>query len=80
MFTDGEMLRLQYMKPGRLVVPNGVSMLQFRKMIGNSMSVNVLEALVVATSKAVPMVFEECVALPVEITVCQTESRCSANQ
>ena len=52
------MCRLMAMDPGRLHVPDGVSEARFRKMLGNSMCVNVLEALFVMINKAAPSVLK----------------------
>ncbi len=52
--STAEMCKLQAMDPARLRVPQGVSTPQFRKMLGNSMSVNIVEALLVMLNKAAP--------------------------
>ena len=53
-----EMLKLQNMRPERLNVPEGVPMAEFHAMIGNSMSVNVIEALLAMLSRACPKVLQ----------------------
>jgi site-specific DNA-cytosine methylase len=53
-----EMMRLQNMRPDRLEVPDSVPASAFRGMIGNSMSVNVVEALLAMLSKAAPRVMQ----------------------
>ena len=53
-----EMLKLQNMRPGRLRVPEGVPLAEFHAMIGNSMSVNVIEALLAMLSRACPSVLQ----------------------
>ena len=52
-----EMLVLQSMNPDRLVRPDDVTEAQFRSMIGNSMSVNVVEAIISMLSRAAPALF-----------------------
>ncbi|MCP4241424.1 MAG: DNA cytosine methyltransferase, partial [bacterium] len=54
--STAEMCKLQGMDPARLRAPNDVSEFQFRKMLGNSMSVNVVETLLVMLNKAAPEV------------------------
>ena len=51
------MLRLQHMSPQRLQCPPDVPMNRFDAMIGNAMSVNVVEALVVMLSRSCPALF-----------------------
>ena len=53
-----EMLKLQNMRPGRLRVSEGVPLAEFHAMIGNSMSVNVIEALLAMLSRACPNVLQ----------------------
>ena len=55
-FSTAEMLKLQNMRPDRLQVPEGVSMTAFHGMVGNSMSVNVVEAILAMLSRAAPSV------------------------
>ena len=50
--TTAEMLKLQSMRPARLVVPPSVPESAFRAMIGNSMSVNIVEVLLAMLSRA----------------------------
>ena len=52
--TTAEMLKLQSMRPARLVVPPSVPESAFRAMIGNSMSVNIVEVLLAMLSRACP--------------------------
>lgn len=54
--STSEMLQLQNMRTDRLEVPDSVPPAAFRGMIGNSMSVNVVEALLAMLSKAAPQV------------------------
>ena len=56
--TTPEMLKLQSMRPARLVVPPSVPESAFRAMIGNSMSVNIVEVLLAMLSRACPGVLD----------------------
>ena len=51
------MLRLQHMSPQRLQCPPGVPIKQFDAMIGNAMSVNVVEAVVAMLRRSCPDLF-----------------------
>ena len=55
-----EMMRLQGMSPERLVIPDGVGKREFKKMIGNSMSVNVLEAILAMIDRVAPSILAGC--------------------
>ena len=50
------MLRLQGMRPARFVVPPSVPTPAFHGMVGNSMSVNIIEVLLAMLSRACPAV------------------------
>lgn len=52
--TTTEMLKLQHMKPGRIILPPKVTLAHFHGMIGNSMSVNIIESLLVMLHRAAP--------------------------
>lgn len=54
-----DMLRLQGMSPTRMKRPESVPITSFNAMIGNAMSVNVVEALLSMLSKSCPGVFTE---------------------
>ena len=54
--TD-DMLRLQHMDPQRLKRPSDVPQKQFNAMIGNAMSVNVVEAVIAMLSRSCPSLF-----------------------
>ena len=55
--TTAEMLKLQAMRPARLVVPPSVPESAFRAMVGNAMSVSIVEALLASLSRACPAIF-----------------------
>ena len=52
--STAEMLRLQGMRPARCVVPPSVPTPAFHGMVGNSMSVNIVEVLLAMLSRACP--------------------------
>ena len=52
-----EMLWLQHMDPERFQIPSNVSLNSFHALIGNSMSVNVVEAILAMLSRSCPGVF-----------------------
>ena len=54
--STAEMLRLQGMRPARFVVPPSVPTPAFHGMVGNSMSVNIIEVLLAMLSRACPAV------------------------
>ena len=56
--STAEMLKLQFMQPERLHVPEGVPLSEFHAMIGNSMSVNIVEALLSMLGRACPDVLK----------------------
>ena len=56
-FLTPEMLKLQHMDPVRVTRPSCVLLRLFHGMIGNSMSVNVVEVVLVAQSRCAPSVF-----------------------
>ena len=55
-FTTSEMLSLFHMDSARLRRPETVTTKRFHGMIGNSMCVNVLEALLVMVQRAAPSI------------------------
>ena len=61
--TDA-MLKLQHMNPERLRRPNIVPMNAFNSMIGNAMSVNIVEVLLVMLSRSCPSVLGTKAPLP----------------
>lgn len=52
-----EMLRLQHMRPERFQIPSNLALSSFNALIGNSMSVNVVEAILAMLSRSCPGVF-----------------------
>ncbi len=62
--NTGEMAQLQSMLPGRLRLPPGVSHAALNAMIGNSMSVNIIQCIVAMLSRSVPSLFHEPIADP----------------
>lgn len=56
-FDTKEMLALQHMRHDRVRRPEEVSLPQFHSMIGNSMSVNIIEVLLAMLSRSTPAVF-----------------------
>ena len=61
--TDA-MLKLQHMNPERLRRPNNVPMNAFNGMIGNAMSVNIVEVVLVTLSRSCPSVLGNNAPLP----------------
>ena len=56
-FDTKEMLALQHMRHDRIRLPEAVSLPQFHSMIGNSMSVNIVEVILAMLSRSTPAVF-----------------------
>ena len=56
-FTTGEMLELQHMRRDRLRVPESVTTAKFHEMIGNNMSVNIVEVILAMLSRSTPELF-----------------------
>lgn len=55
-FDTDEMLHLQHMCPLRITRPSDVSLTRFHAMIGNSMSVNILQKVLISLSNCSPIV------------------------